>query len=172
MLQWQDEIARCTAPGTLKVLVYYKDREVLQQVASAAYENEAEAASAVSATKTSASPSAPASVPAPTAVSAFAGYDVVLTTYPVLEYEYRSVVNLSKCACKYCGKKMLPRSLVWHNKYFADPTQSAPKAEVNRSASRSGSKTASTKVRAAKIMRKATRRACVRKHQWPRLCAR
>ena len=47
--------------------------------------------------------------------------DVVLTTYPVLEYEYRKIVDINKVPCKYCGKKLLPRSLVWHNKYFCGP---------------------------------------------------
>lgn len=45
-------------------------------------------------------------------------FDVVLTTYSVLEYTYRKVVNEHKVACKYCGRKLLPRSLIWHNKYF------------------------------------------------------
>ena len=48
-------------------------------------------------------------------------HDVVLTTYPVIEYEYRKIVNKHKVACQYCGKKLLPRSLVWHNKYFCGP---------------------------------------------------
>lgn len=47
--------------------------------------------------------------------------DVVLTTYPVLEYEYRKIVDMNKVPCTHCGKKLLPRSLVWHNKYFCGP---------------------------------------------------
>lgn len=32
-------------------------------------------------------------------------YDIVLTTYPILEYEYRRLYDAAKVACQYCGKK-------------------------------------------------------------------
>ena len=48
-------------------------------------------------------------------------HDVILTTYNVLEYEYRKIVNNAKVACEYCSKRLLPRSLQWHNKYFCGP---------------------------------------------------
>ena len=41
-------------------------------------------------------------------------YDVVLTTYPILEYEYRAMVGKCKVACPVCGVKMLPRKLKGH----------------------------------------------------------
>jgi len=47
--------------------------------------------------------------------------DIVLTSYPILEYEYRQCVDRLKVACKYCGKKLLPRKLILHNQYFCGP---------------------------------------------------
>ncbi|ACO62624.1 SNF2 super family [Micromonas commoda] len=49
------------------------------------------------------------------------GVDVVLTTYPVVEGEWRKVINRAMVECEYCGKKLLPRSLVVHQKYFCGP---------------------------------------------------
>ena len=48
-------------------------------------------------------------------------YDVVLTTYAVLEYDYRRQVNKQKVSCQYCNKLYLPRKLVLHNQYFCGP---------------------------------------------------
>ena len=48
-------------------------------------------------------------------------HDVVLTTYPVLEMEYRSVVDEAKVQCQYCQKMFLPRTLITHLKYFCGP---------------------------------------------------
>jgi DNA repair protein RAD16 len=50
-----------------------------------------------------------------------AQYDVVLTTYPVVEYEYRVILNTYKVACEYCGRKLLPKSLAVHLNYFCGP---------------------------------------------------
>jgi DNA repair protein RAD16 len=47
--------------------------------------------------------------------------DVVLTTYPVVEGEWRKCVNRAMVPCRWCGKKLLPRSLVTHLKYFCGP---------------------------------------------------
>ena len=44
--------------------------------------------------------------------------DVVLTTFPVLENEYRKCEASCKVACPLCKKKYLPRSLAIHRKYF------------------------------------------------------
>jgi DNA repair protein RAD16 len=48
-------------------------------------------------------------------------YDVVLTTYAVLEYDYRRQVNKQKVSCQYCNKLYLPRKLILHNQYFCGP---------------------------------------------------
>jgi hypothetical protein len=40
-----------------------------------------------------------------------------LCSYPVLEYDYRAIVNGQKLSCRYCGKKYLPPKLTSHNKY-------------------------------------------------------
>ena len=86
MLQWQDEIKRCTAEGTLSVLVFHS-------------------ASRLKLT--------PADLMA---------HDVVLTSYPTIEYDYRACVNAQKVPCKYCTRKFLPRKLASHNKYFCGPS--------------------------------------------------
>ncbi|KAK7230731.1 nucleotide-excision repair protein [Aureococcus anophagefferens] len=49
------------------------------------------------------------------------GADVVLTTYPILEYEYRAAVSKCKVACPVCATKMLPRKLRAHLKYMCGP---------------------------------------------------
>ena len=48
-------------------------------------------------------------------------YDVILTTYAVLEYEYRREENKQKVSCEYCSKLYLPRKLILHQKYFCGP---------------------------------------------------
>ncbi|CAK9008055.1 ATP-dependent helicase rhp16 (DNA repair protein rhp16) (RAD16 homolog) [Durusdinium trenchii] len=48
-------------------------------------------------------------------------HDIVLTSYPILEYEYRRCLDRIKVKCQYCGKKFLPRKLVLHNTYFCGP---------------------------------------------------
>uniref|UniRef100_M4BU92 Uncharacterized protein n=1 Tax=Hyaloperonospora arabidopsidis (strain Emoy2) TaxID=559515 RepID=M4BU92_HYAAE len=55
------------------------------------------------------------------AVEKIASYDIVLTTYSIIESEIRKTLGWSKVACKYCGKKYLPDKLVSHNKYFCGP---------------------------------------------------
>ncbi|KAL4095121.1 hypothetical protein PRIC1_008499 [Phytophthora ramorum] len=54
-------------------------------------------------------------------VEKIASYDIVLTTYSIIESEIRKTLGWSKVACKYCGKKYLPDKLVSHNKYFCGP---------------------------------------------------
>ena len=46
---------------------------------------------------------------------------MVLTTYAVVENEYRAIIDKMKVACEYCGKKLLPRTLVVHQQYFCGP---------------------------------------------------
>ncbi|KAG5476943.1 hypothetical protein LSCM1_05276 [Leishmania martiniquensis] len=47
--------------------------------------------------------------------------DVVLTTYPMLEQAWRSLINKIKVPCPYCELLFIPRQLVVHNKYFCGP---------------------------------------------------
>ncbi|CDR97304.1 DNA repair protein rhp16, putative [Babesia bigemina] len=49
-------------------------------------------------------------------------YDVVLTTYAIVEAEFRKVQNKSKIACEFCGRMYLHKTLVLHQKYFCGPT--------------------------------------------------
>eukprot|EP01049_Picozoa_sp_SAG25_P019606 SAG25_NODE_6256_length_574_cov_1.069474_2_plen_82_part_01 len=42
--------------------------------------------------------------------------DVVVTTYPVVEREWRVCVDKVKVPCQYCGRRLLERTLRAHNK--------------------------------------------------------
>lgn len=85
MLQWQDEITRCTKEGTLSVLVYQSTKRKKLTPAD------------------------------------IISVDVVLTSYPILENEYRQAINAQKVDCVYCGRKFLKRKLIPHHKYFCGP---------------------------------------------------
>lgn len=50
-----------------------------------------------------------------------ASYDIVLTTYSIIENEIRKTLGREKVPCKYCKKKYLPDKLILHNKYFCGP---------------------------------------------------
>ncbi|GLE00708.1 hypothetical protein PINS_up009496 [Pythium insidiosum] len=54
-------------------------------------------------------------------VEKIASYDVVLTTYSIIESEVRATLGAMKVSCKYCKRKFLPERLVLHNKYFCGP---------------------------------------------------
>ena len=84
MMQWRDEIYRCTTGGSVKVFLYYQNRKNIKP-------------------------------------RDLLKYDVVLTTYAVLEYDYRRQVNKQKVSCEYCNKLYLPRKLILHNQYFCGP---------------------------------------------------
>nr|CCA25894.1 PREDICTED: similar to SNF2 domaincontaining protein [Albugo laibachii Nc14] len=53
--------------------------------------------------------------------SKIASYDIVLTTYSILEAEIRSTLSIAKVPCAYCSKSFLPDKLMLHNKYFCGP---------------------------------------------------
>jgi DNA repair protein RAD16 len=48
-------------------------------------------------------------------------YDVVLTTYAIVQSEYSALTRSAKVACKYCGKKYFPPQLTLHHKFFCGP---------------------------------------------------
>ncbi|KAF4713172.1 hypothetical protein FOZ62_009230, partial [Perkinsus olseni] len=48
-------------------------------------------------------------------------FDVVLTTYQTMEYEYRKQLNRLKSICQYCHRAFLPDKLIWHQKYMCGP---------------------------------------------------
>eukprot|EP00898_Chlorokybus_atmophyticus_P001429 jgi/Chlat1/2287/Chrsp17S02793 len=48
-------------------------------------------------------------------------YDVVLTTYSIVEAEHRKNVLPDKLECKYCGKRYLPDRLRVHLRFFCGP---------------------------------------------------
>ena len=95
MWQWHDEVIRSTAPGTLKIAMFYGGKR-----------------SSIN----------------------FSEADVVITTYPVLEFEYRKQCDRTKVRCAFCEKAMLPRKLELHYKYFCGPfaQRSAKQAKTER----------------------------------------
>ncbi len=107
MMQWNDEITRATRPGTLRVLVFYQDRGKITKDAIEGYD-------VVLTTYQVSLPTSP-SIHSPT-TSTFSP-----PKHQVLENEYRKCANNHKKPCEYCGRMYLPKSLVWHNKYFCGP---------------------------------------------------
>ncbi|GFR45751.1 hypothetical protein Agub_g7166, partial [Astrephomene gubernaculifera] len=89
LIQWRGEIARFTAPGALKVVVYHGGRR--GQVAGGSEG------------------------------AALREADVVLTTYSVVESEYRRCMLPDKVQCSYCGKRFYPERLKVHLRFFCGP---------------------------------------------------
>ena len=50
-----------------------------------------------------------------------AKYDVVLTTYAIVQSEFSALSRGHKVACPYCNKKYLPPQLKIHHKFFCGP---------------------------------------------------
>lgn len=48
-------------------------------------------------------------------------FDVIMTSYNVIEWEYRKCLNKYKKKCPYCSKLYLPRALISHTIYFCGP---------------------------------------------------
>uniref|UniRef100_A0A8C9H5W1 Variant-silencing SET domain-containing protein-like n=1 Tax=Piliocolobus tephrosceles TaxID=591936 RepID=A0A8C9H5W1_9PRIM len=49
-------------------------------------------------------------------------YDIIVTSYAIVEVNYRKIVNKRKVSCEYCGRLFLPDALISHKKYFCGPT--------------------------------------------------
>jgi hypothetical protein len=56
-----------------------------------------------------------------TTPSELLNYDVILTTYPVAEIEWRLQENKTKVQCKYCNRYFTEQKLRDHNKYWCGP---------------------------------------------------
>eukprot|EP00796_Vickermania_ingenoplastis_P003846 gene3847-2726_t len=78
--------------------------------------------------------------------------DVVLTTYPMIELAWRSLVSELKVPCKYCGQLFLPRQIIVHNKYFCGPL--ASKTEKQRKRERDADRPTSRRVQSAATIAK------------------
>ncbi|GAW83872.1 DNA repair protein rhp16 [Plasmodium gonderi] len=48
-------------------------------------------------------------------------YDIVITSYAMVEAQFRKIINKYKISCEYCGRLYLPSTLVIHKKYFCGP---------------------------------------------------
>ena len=83
--QWKNEIARFTAEGSMKVLVYHGPRRGLD-------------------------------------LMELSEYDVVLTTYSIVELEHRKNVMPAKEECKWCKRHYYPDKLAVHLRFFCGPS--------------------------------------------------
>ncbi|KAL5730013.1 hypothetical protein ACHQM5_002892 [Ranunculus cassubicifolius] len=54
-------------------------------------------------------------------IEQFSDYDFVLTTYSIVENEYRKNVMPPKGKCVWCGKSFLPKQMSTHLRYFCGP---------------------------------------------------
>lgn len=59
------------------------------------------------------------------------------------------VVHDGQVVCQYCGKKLLPRSMVWHHKYFCGPNA----ARTLKQAKQEQSKRKATTLKAMKTLK-------------------
>ncbi|KAK6588948.1 Swi2 Snf2 ATpase [Cryptosporidium xiaoi] len=91
VLQWKQEIERFTKPGSLKVHVYHGSNRNKLKNNNQEYGVDIDQA------------------------------DVVITTYPTLEAEYRKVSSSFKYKCQYCDRSFLKRNLRLHLRYFCGP---------------------------------------------------
>ncbi len=57
-------------------------------------------------------------------------YDVVITTYPIVEAEYRKIALQDKVTCPDCGKHLHPEKLPFHRKYFCGETAQRTEAQA------------------------------------------
>ncbi len=57
-------------------------------------------------------------------------YDVVITTYPIVEAEYRKIANREKVICPDCGKHLYPEKLLFHRKYFCGEAAQRTEAQA------------------------------------------
>jgi DNA repair protein RAD16 len=51
-------------------------------------------------------------------IRSFEEVDIVLTTYKILEIEYRKATNGMKVTCSICNRNFYPDKLRTHRKYF------------------------------------------------------
>ncbi|KAH8583001.1 Swi2 Snf2 ATpase [Cryptosporidium sp. chipmunk genotype I] len=95
VLQWKQEIERFTKPGSLKVHIYHGSKRNKNQGNKGTKQD-------------------------------YGGVDigdanVVITTYPTLEAEYRKIASAFKSKCPYCDRSFLKRNLKIHLRYFCGP---------------------------------------------------
>ena len=67
-------------------------------------------------------------------------YDVVLTTYAIVQSEFSSLTRSHKVSCPYCKKKYLPPQLKIHHKFFCGPNaqRSAALSKTDKKKSSAG----------------------------------
>jgi hypothetical protein len=58
--------------------------------------------------------------------------DVVLTSYSIMEVDYRRNIMAPKATCKYCGRKFQPERLKVHLRYFCGPYAHKTEAQAKQ----------------------------------------
>lgn len=58
--------------------------------------------------------------------------DIVLTTYSILEVDYRRNIMAPKATCTFCGKKFQPERLKVHLRYFCGPWAEKTEAQARQ----------------------------------------
>eukprot|EP00940_MAST-03C_sp_MAST-3C-sp2_P001866 g1866.t1 len=76
-------------------------------------------------------------------------YDVVLTSYPIVENEFRRAVNRQKVDCSFCGRAFLPSKLSVHQRYFCKLNPKAKRTARQALQERSSSPTVSRSTKRA-----------------------
>lgn len=66
--------------------------------------------------------------------------DVVLTTYSVIEVDYRKNVMAPKATCAYCNRKFNPERLKVHLRYFCGPYAQKTEGQAKQDKKRGGGK--------------------------------
>ncbi|KAJ1468308.1 SNF2 family N-terminal domain-containing protein, partial [Baffinella frigidus] len=61
-----------------------------------------------------------------------ATYDVVLTTYSIVQSEFSAKLRDAKISCKYCGKKYLLPQMKIHHKFWCGPTAQRSVAQAKQ----------------------------------------
>jgi DNA repair protein RAD16 len=71
-------------------------------------------------------------------VKAICRADIVLTTYKIMEIEYRKAHAGTKIECSICGKKFYPEKLRVHRKYFCGESAQRTEAQARTQVKRKG----------------------------------
>ncbi|KAI3828041.1 hypothetical protein L1987_02135 [Smallanthus sonchifolius] len=78
----------------------------------------------------------------------FSEYDFIITTYSIVEAEYRKNVMRPKERCQWCGKMFYPNKMKIHLKYFCGPdaVKTVRQAKQNKKKGKLGEKVSLSKV--------------------------
>ncbi|RYG46838.1 hypothetical protein EON67_09130, partial [archaeon] len=146
LTQWRSEILRHARPGSVSVLIYHGTcvgdcgraaRSLLRCCAHACgCRVHSRGCVCVCVCVWARWVMAAAGANRTTTMEELSRYDIVLTTYSILEAEFRKMTSPFKEACPYCAKLFMPEKLRIHWRYFCGPdamkTQEQQKQERTR----------------------------------------